>query len=158
MREPIPLTDEMIDELIKLRRKGMGLRPLGKHFDVAHQTIKNWLVSDAVAPRFSEATGFASGDLVTFKRNIKSGMYRLRAGEEVRIDEIDPAASKAWVSGFCTFDRSVDVPLDCPRTSQKMRKLRTYHRWVHVQIPTLGIRALVGHQNWHKRRVLILLC
>ena len=119
MREPIPLTDEMIDELIKLRRKGMGLRPLGEHFGVSHQTIKNWLNSDAVTTRFSEATGFASGDLVTFKRNIKSGMYPLRAGEEVRIDEIDPAANKAWVSDFCTFNHSVDVPLDALEPAKK---------------------------------------
>ena len=46
-------------------------------------------------------------------------MYRLRAGEEVRIDEIDPAASKAWGSGFHTFDHSVDVPLDALEPAKK---------------------------------------
>ena len=119
MREPIPLTDEMIDELIKLRRKGMGLRPLGEHFGVSHQTIKNWLNSDAVTTCFSESTSLACGDRATLKRYISSGVYKFRAGEEVRIDEFNPAANKAWVSGFCTFNHSVDVTLDALKPVKK---------------------------------------
>ena len=125
MRQPIPLTDEMIVELINLRKNGMGLRPLARRFGVSHQTIKNWLDSHHVAKGFSESTGLAYGDRATLKRNIKSGMYRLRAGVEVRIDEIDPAASKAWVSGFHTFDHSVDVPLDALEPAKKIRRPRT---------------------------------
>ena len=46
MRQPIPLTDEMYEELVTLRENGMGLRPLGEHFGVSHQTIRTgWILS-----------------------------------------------------------------------------------------------------------------
>ena len=80
--------------------------------EFGHQTIKNWLVSRPVVSRLSDSIGLALGDRTTITRNVRSGPYRLQAGEEVRIDKFDPAANTAWVSCFNTFHRSIDVPLD----------------------------------------------
>ena len=124
MREPIPVTDEMIKELIKLRKNGMGLRPLAQQFGVSHQTIKNWLDSRPVKSRFSESIGLACGDRAALKRDVTSGPYKLQAGEDVRIDELNPAANVAWVSCFRTLHRSVDVPQDALEPKKK-RNLRT---------------------------------
>ena len=67
----------------------------------------------------------AHGDRATITRDIKSGMNQLRAGVELVIDEYDPAANTAWVSGFHTFDRSVDVPLDALEPAKNIRRPRT---------------------------------
>ena len=86
MRQPIPLTDEMIHEPVKLRKEGMGLRPLARHFGISHQTIRNWLDSRRNASKYSESTGFAIGDRATLRRKIASGPYQLKAGEVVVIE------------------------------------------------------------------------
>ena len=113
MRQPIPLTDELIHELVKLWKEGMGLRPLGEHFGVSHQTIKNWLDSERVASKYSDVTGWAEGDRATLWRKIASGPYRLRAGKEVVIDHFDPSANTAWVSSYrLPSNVVIDVPLN----------------------------------------------
>lgn len=113
MRQPIPLTDEMIEEIIRLREKGIGLRPIGKRLGVSHQTISNWLNSNLVTRRYSDVTGFAVGDHATLKGNTKSGEYQLQSGEDVVIEEFDPANNIAWVSSYrLPSDVIVDVPLN----------------------------------------------
>ena len=100
MRQPIPLTDEMYEELVTLRENGMGLRPIGKHFGVSHQTIKNWLDFGRVVNKYSNVTGWAQGDRATLKRDIASGLYRLSHGEEVVIHHFDLAANSAWITCY----------------------------------------------------------
>ena len=113
MRQPIPLTDEMYEELVTLRENGMGLRPLGEHFGVSHQTIKNWLDSERVASKYSDVTGWAEGDRTTLRREIASGQYRLSDGEGVVIDHLGLAANSAWITCY-RLPRGVvvDVPLN----------------------------------------------
>ena len=92
MRERIPLTEEMIVELLQLRDEGKSLRPLGDHFGVSHATIKRWLKSDEVA-RFVSSTDFkrfARGDSVRLTRDVESGMYQLKKGDIVTFSEFDP--------------------------------------------------------------------
>ena len=57
MRKRIPLTEEMIIELLQLKDEGKGLHPIGDHFGVSHMTIKRWLERDEVA-RYVSSTGF----------------------------------------------------------------------------------------------------
>ena len=115
MREHIPLTEEMIVELLQLRDEGKGLRPLGEHFGVSHATIKRWLKSDEVA-RFVSSTGFkalARGDSARLTRDVQSGVYHLKAGDTVIFDYFDPASNTGGVSGGrLRGDVVVDVPMD----------------------------------------------
>ena len=119
MRQPIPLTGEMIKQIIRLRKKGIGLRPIGKRLGVSHQTISNWLNSDAVARKYSDVTGFAAGDRAALKREIMLGRHRLRAGEKVVIESLEPAKNVAWISCYSLLsDIEADVPLDALEPSK----------------------------------------
>ena len=115
MRERIPLTEEMIVELLQLRDEGKGLRPLGEYFGVSHTTIKRWLKSDEVA-RFVSSTdfkGFVRGDSVRLTRDVESGMYQLKKGDTVVFGEFDPETHAGWVSGgHLPFGVQADVPMD----------------------------------------------
>ena len=114
MRERIPLTEEMVVELLQLRDEGKGLRPLGDYFGVSHTTIKRWLKSDEVA-RFVSSTdfkGFARGDNAILTRDVKSGAYCLQKGDTVTFGEFDPKTHAGWVSGgHLPIGVEADVPM-----------------------------------------------
>ena len=115
MRERIPLTEEMIVELLQLRDESKGLRSIGDHFGVSHATIKRWLEGDEVA-RFVSSTGFkgfARGDSVRLTRDVQSGAYHLRGSDTVIFSEFDPKTHNGWVSGgHLPFGVQADVPMD----------------------------------------------
>ena len=115
MRERIPLTEEMIVELLQLRDEGKGLRSLGQHFGVSHMTIRRWLESDEVA-KFVASTdfkGFARGDNAILTRDVKSGAYCLQKGDTFTFSEFDPKTHNGWVSGgHLPFGVQADVPMD----------------------------------------------
>lgn len=109
----------MIKQIIRLRKKGLGLRPIGTRFGVSHQTISNWLNSNLVARKYSDVTGFAAGDRAALKREITSGRHRLRAGEKVVIESFEPAKNVAWISCYSLLsDVETYVPLDAIEPSK----------------------------------------
>ena len=115
MGKRIPLTEEMIIELLQLKDEGKGLRPLGRHFGVSHMTIQQWLESDEVA-KFVASTGFkgfARGDHARFTRDVQSGAYHLKVGDTVIFEESARKANTAWVSGGrLPREALVDVPMN----------------------------------------------
>ena len=113
MREPIPLTKEMIIELMTLwREHKLSLRKLEDHFGHSHMTIKRWLESDKVFA----LTGFkklSPRDHARFTRDVQSGAYHLKAGDTVIFEESARKANTAWVSdGRLPREALVDVPMN----------------------------------------------
>ena len=107
-----PTSDEMIIEIVKLRRQGKSLHDIAKPFDVSHMTVKRLLESD----RAFALTGFkklSPGDHAKFTRDVQSGAYHLEEGDMVIFEESARKANTAWVSGgHLRGDAVVDVPMD----------------------------------------------
>ena len=107
-----PTSDEMIIEIVKLRRQGKGLHDIAKPFDVSHMTVKRLLESD----RAFALTGFkklSPGDHARFTRDVQSGAYHLKAGDTVIFEESARKANTAWVSGGrLPREALVDVPMN----------------------------------------------
>ena len=115
MRERIPLTEEMIVELLQHRGEGKDLRSLGRHFGVSHMTIRRWLGSDEVAGFVSSTgfKGFARGDSVRLTRDVQYGAYHLKGSDTVIFSEFDSKTHNGWVSGgHLPIGVEADVPMD----------------------------------------------
>ena len=122
MGKRIPLTEEMIVELLQLRDAGKSLRQLGEHFGVSHMTIQQWLESDEVAKFFASTDfkGFARGDNAILTRDVKSGAYCLQEGDTVTFSEFDPKTHAGWVSGgHLPIGVEADVPMDALEKNAK---------------------------------------
>ena len=102
VEKSIILTESMRDELVKRRREGESWRKLASRFGVSPSTIGRWLVRDDVAcfveyygcritadPHCEFYRGFAVYDYAKLSRYVEIGVYRLKAREQVQIQDFN---------------------------------------------------------------------
>ena len=153
MGKAIALTEEMRDQLVMRRRQGHSWRELARHFGVSPSTIGRWIVRDEVAgfleshhcridpqPLVGFYMGFAVDDYAKLSRYTEVGAYRLKSGEQVRIQDFNLENGTAqcerlrsWAARGMAVDRHplhAGLPIGAPSIDIPIKALTLDYRFV----------------------------
>ena len=175
MGKAITLTEDMRDELVVRRRQGHSLRQLARHFKVSASTIGRWIVRDDVAgflefhhgrrdwqPLVGFYRGFAVDDYAKLSRYAEVGVYRLKTGEQVRIQDFNLENETAycerlrsWAARQTAVSRhplhnampigapSIDVPVEVLTLDYEF--VKGDHAWIEGE--SVRIKEVVPERN-----------